>query len=177
MLRDRDGDGATELGFHCDACDLLVLLCLQPAVHGGGNTRLASARRVYDTIERERPAALDHLCEPWTFDRSDRGGRVSVTPIFFTQPDGTLGCHYQPRTVRASAERHGGPLTAPQRQALDLLDEVLHRPQTAFDLRLAAGELLVVRNSRALHGRSPFTDQVGPRSRRMLRFWIDEEAA
>jgi hypothetical protein len=177
VLRDRDGDGATELGFHCDACDLLVLLCLQPAVRGGGNTRIASARQVYDTVERELPAALDRLREPWTFDRSDRGGKVSVTPIFFTQPDGTLGCHYQPRTVRASAERDGRRLTAPQRQALDLLDEILHRPQTAFDLRLAAGELLVIRNSRALHGRSPFTDEAGPSSRRMLRFWVDEEAA
>ncbi|TQF08037.1 TauD/TfdA family dioxygenase [Kitasatospora acidiphila] len=173
VLHDRDGDGATELGFHCDACDLLVLLCLRPAARGGGSTKLASARQVYDVIERERPAAIAPLREPWLFDRSDRGGRIDVTPIFFTQPDGLLGCHYQPRTVRASAER----LSAPQREALDLLDEVLHRPETAFGLRLAAGELLVIRNSRALHGRSPFTDEPGARSRRMLRIWLSEREA
>jgi hypothetical protein len=175
VMHDRDGDGATELGFHCDACDLLVLLCLRPAARGGGHTRLASARRVHDVIERERPAAIGHLRRPWVFDRSERGGRIDITPIFFTQPDGTLGCHYQPRTVRASAERDGRTLTAPQREALDLLDEVLYRPETAFDLRLAAGDLLVIRNSRALHGRSAFTDEPGPRSRRMLRIWVSEE--
>lgn len=103
VLRDRDGDGATELGFHCDTCDLLVLLCLQPAVRGGGNTKLASARNVRDIIARERPDVLATLGEEWTFDRSGRAGQqLVVSPILFTQPDGTVGCYYQTRTVRSS---------------------------------------------------------------------------
>ena len=43
--------------------------------------------------------------------------------------------------------------------------------------RPTAGELLVIRNSRALHGRSPFTDEPGARSRRMLRIWLSEREA
>ncbi|WP_405684041.1 TauD/TfdA family dioxygenase [Streptomyces sp. NBC_01387] len=170
ILRDRDGDGATELGFHCDTCDLLVLLCLQPAADGGGNTKLASARHVHDIIERERPDLLAMLEEEWTFDRTGRAGRqILVTPILFTQDDGTIGCYYQTRTVRASAN-----LDARQLEALDYLDEVLYRPEIAFGLRLIAGDLLMIRNSRVLHGRSPYVDVPGPEARRILRAWMNE---
>ncbi|WP_344468793.1 TauD/TfdA family dioxygenase [Kitasatospora kazusensis] len=176
VLRDQDGDGATELGFHCDTCDLLVLLCLQPAVRGGGNTKLASARNVRDIIGRERPEVLGTLCEDWTFDRTGRvGEQVIVSPIFFTQADGTVGCYYQTRTVRTSPERGGPPLSARQWEALGVLDEVLYRPEIAFGLPMAAGDLLVIRNSRVLHGRSPYVDVPGPGSRRMLRVWMNTE--
>ncbi|MFD8935344.1 TauD/TfdA family dioxygenase [Streptomyces sp. NPDC059578] len=174
VLRDQDGDGATELGFHCDTCDLLVLLCLRPAARGGGLTKLASARHVRDIIQRERPEVLVTLGEDWTFDRTGRAGpQVIVSPILFTQRDGTVGCYYQTRTVRSSPERGGPPLTARQWEALDVLDEVLYRPEIAFGLPMAAGDLLVIRNSRVLHGRSPYVDEPGPRARRMLRIWMN----
>ncbi|MEW2523627.1 TauD/TfdA family dioxygenase [Streptomyces sp. NPDC047071] len=170
VLRDRDGDGATELGFHCDTCDLLVLLCLRPAADGGGTTKLASARHVYDIIERERPDVLALLQQEWRFDRSGRAGQqIVVTPILFTQDDGTIGCYYQTRTVRASAE-----LDARRLEALDYLDEVLYRPEIAFGLQLGAGDLLMIRNSRVLHGRSPYVDAPGPQARRILRAWMNE---
>ncbi len=176
VLRDRDGDGATELGFHCDTCDLLVLLCLQPAVLGGGDTKLASARYVRDLIERERPDVLATLAEDWTFDRTGRAGQqVVVSPILFTQRDGTVGCYYQTRTVRTSPERGGPPLSGRQWEALGVLDEVLYRPEIAFGLPMAAGDLLIIRNSRVLHGRSPYVDQPGPQARRMLRLWMNTE--
>ncbi|MGX2993848.1 TauD/TfdA family dioxygenase [Streptomyces sp. JNUCC 64] len=174
VLRDHDGDGNTELGFHCDTCDLLVLLCLQPAVRGGGLTKVASARHVHDLIGRERPDVLRTLGEDWTFDRTGRAGRqVIVSPILFTQEDGTVGCYYQTRTVRSSPERGGPPLSPRQWEALDFFDEVLHRPEIAFGLSLAAGDLLVIRNDRVLHGRSPYVDEPGPRARRVLRLWMD----
>jgi hypothetical protein len=176
VLRDRDGDGATELGFHCDTCDLLVLLCLQPAVLGGGFTRLACARRVQDILEQERPDAVAALRRNWTFDRTGRAGpQVIVSPILFTQADGTVGCYYQTRTVRASAQEGGRPLTEEQLSALSVLDEVLTRPDVGFNLLMAAGDLLIIRNSRVLHGRSSYTDQPGPKSRRMLRIWMSTE--
>ncbi|MEE1752725.1 TauD/TfdA family dioxygenase [Streptomyces sp. SP18CS02] len=170
VLRDRDGDGATELGFHCDTCDLLVLLCLRPAADGGGTTKLASARHVHDIIARERPDVLSLLRQTWRFDRTGRAGRQIVdTPILFTQDDGTVGCYYQTRTVRASAQ-----LDTQRLQALDYLDEVLYRPEIAFGLRLDAGDLLMIRNSRVLHGRTPYVDAPGPRARRILRAWMNE---
>ncbi|MFF8957339.1 TauD/TfdA family dioxygenase [Streptomyces sp. NPDC014894] len=168
VLRDRDGDGNTELGFHCDTCDLLVLLCLRPATRGGGNTKLASARHVHDIIEQERPDVLGLLKEEWTFDRAGRAGpQQVVSPILFTQDDGKVCCYYQTRTVRASAE-----LDERRLEALDYLDEVLYRPEIAFGLQLEASDLLVIRNSRVLHGRSPYVDEPAT-PRRMLRVWMN----
>ncbi|MEU2655982.1 TauD/TfdA family dioxygenase [Streptomyces sp. NPDC007325] len=170
VLRDRDGDGATELAFHCDTCDVLVLLCLRSAADGGGMTKLASARHVHDIIARERPDMLALLRESWRFDRTGRAGRQIIdTPILFTQDDGTVGCYYQTRTVRAS-----GRLDAERLAALDYLDEVLYRPEIAFGLRLDPGDLLLIRNSRVLHGRSPYVDVPGPSARRILRAWMNE---
>lgn len=175
VLRDQDGDGNTELGFHCDTCDLLVLLCLRPAFDGGGLTKLASARHVHDLIQRERPDALTTLREDWTFDRSGRAGpQVVVTPILYDRKDGTIGCYYQTRTVRSSPDRGGPELTDRQWEALGVLDEVLYRPEIAFGLPMAAGDLLIIRNSRVLHGRSPFVDEPGRYARRMLRIWVNE---
>ncbi|MFF2745999.1 TauD/TfdA family dioxygenase [Kitasatospora sp. NPDC058048] len=175
VLHDQDGDGNTELGFHCDTCDLLVLLCLRPAFDGGGLTKLASARHVHDLIQRERPDALATLREEWTFERSGRAGpQVVVTPILYDRKDGTVGCYYQTRTVRSSPDRGGPELTDHQWEALGVLDEVLYRPEIAFGLPMAAGDLLIIRNSRVLHGRSPFVDEPGPYSRRMLRVWVNE---
>ncbi|MBO1413492.1 TauD/TfdA family dioxygenase [Streptomyces sp. FH025] len=175
VLRDQDGDGNTELGFHCDTCDLLVLLCLQPAYHGGGLTKLASARHVHDLIERERPDALATLREDWTFDRTGRAGpQVVVTPILYPRKGGTIGCYYQTRTVRSSPDRGGPELTDRQWEALGVLDEVLYRPEIAFGLPMAAGDLLIIRNSRVLHGRSAYVDEPGPHARRMLRIWLNE---
>ncbi|MEU9077894.1 TauD/TfdA family dioxygenase [Kitasatospora sp. NPDC048538] len=178
VLSDQDGDGNTELGFHCDTCDLLVLFCLRPAFHGGGATKLASARHVHDLIARERPDALATLAEDWTFDRTGRAGpQVVVSPILFAQKDGTVGCYYQTRTVRSSPDRGGPPLTDRQWEALGVLDEVLYRPEIAFGLPMAAGDLLIIRNSRVLHGRSPYVDEPGPNARRMLRIWMNTEAS
>ncbi|MEV0685470.1 TauD/TfdA family dioxygenase [Nocardia sp. NPDC050378] len=176
VLRDRDGDGVTALGFHCDTCDLLVLLCLQPAADGQGFTRLASARKVDDILTAEDRDTLSLLREDWTYDRTGRAGpQIVVSPILFTQPDGTIGCYYQTRTVRASLNPDR-PADARRLAALDVLDEVLHRPGVGFDLMLAAGDLLLIRNSRVLHGRSPYIDQPGPKARRILRLWVDDVA-
>ncbi|MFD4655582.1 TauD/TfdA family dioxygenase [Kitasatospora sp. NPDC058444] len=175
VLHDQDGDGNTELGFHCDTCDLLVLLCLRPAFDGGGLTKLASARHVHDLIRQERPDALATLREDWTFERSGRAGpQVVVTPILYDRKDGTIGCYYQTRTVRSSPDRGGPELSDRQWEALGVLDEVLYRPEIAFGLPMAAGDLLIIRNSRVLHGRSPFVDEPGPYARRMLRIWVNE---
>ncbi|MGW1464325.1 TauD/TfdA family dioxygenase [Streptomyces sp. NPDC002308] len=177
VLRRRPGD-PDEIGFHCDTCDYLVLLCLRPAAEGGA-TRVAGAQHIHDVLADERPDVLALLGEKWYFDRAGRAGNPLIhTPILTTAPDGPVTCYYQSRTVRASAG-HGGrpPLDAARVEALDVLDEVLNRPETAHPVMLASGDLLIIRNSRVMHGRSPFTDAPEPLHRRVLRLWLDEEAA
>ncbi|MEU4175554.1 TauD/TfdA family dioxygenase [Streptomyces sp. NPDC026589] len=177
VLRHREGD-PDEIAFHCDTCDLLVLLCLRPAARGGA-TRVAGAPYIHDVLAAERPDVLELLGQEWHFDRSGRAGsQLVLTPILTTGPDGAVTCYYQSRTVRASAGRDGRPpLDAARAEALDVLDEVLNRPETAYPVTLTSGDLLIIRNSRVMHGRSPFTDGPEPHHRRVLRLWLDEVAA
>lgn len=179
ILRDKAGDGATELAFHTDSSDILVLLCLQPAAGDGGETKLASARHVFDIIKEERPDLLATLQADWQFDRRGRPGpQMIVRPIFSKQPDGTVGCYHSPRTARATPAMNGTQLTKQQADALDLLDEVLSRPEVEFRLAMSRGDLLLVLNSRIIHGRTAFVDEGGPAAaRRMLRLWLQMDPA
>jgi hypothetical protein len=175
VLRDNGGDGVTELDYQCDTADLLVLLCLQPAVDGGGKTKLVSGRTVVDVIRAERPDVLETLLhQDFYFDRRGRAGpQVVVRPIFRVLPDGAVDLYYQSRTVRDTPSTYGPRLTITQLEAIAVLDEVLKRPDTGYGLTMQAGDLLVIRNSRVMHGRSPYVDVPGPLSRRMLQIWMD----
>jgi hypothetical protein len=175
VLRDSGGEGSTEIAYHCHTADLLVLLCLQPAADGAGRTKLVSGRTVLDLIRAERPDVLETLVKQgFWFDRRGRAGRqIIVRPIFQVLPDGAVDTFYQSRTVRDTPSTYGPPLTAAQFEALAVLDEVLGRPDTGHSVSMQAGDLLVIRNSRVMHGRSPYVDTPGPLSRRMLRIWMD----
>jgi len=177
VLRDRDGDGAIALDYHCATSDLLVLLCLQPAADGGGRTRIASGRAVVDQLRAERPDVLTTLLEQdFCFDRRGRAGtQIVIRPIFRILDDGAVDLYYQSRTVRNTPHTYGPALTAAQIEALDVLDEILRRPSTGYGLMLEAGDLLVIRNSRVLHGRSPYVDHPDCQARRMLRIWMDTD--
>lgn len=177
VLRDNGGDGATELDYRSDSSDLLVLLCLQPAADGGGRTKVASGRAVVDQLRAERPDVLTTLLKTdFCFDRRGRAGtQIVVRPIVRILDDGAVDFYYQSRTVRNTPATYGPALTGKQIEALAVLDEVLRRPGTGYGLVLQAGDLFVVRNSRVLHGRSPYVDRPGPQARRMLRIWMDTE--
>jgi hypothetical protein len=175
VLRDNGGDGVTELDYQCDTSDLLALLCLQPAADGGGKTKLVSGRTVVDLLRAERPDVLQTLTtQNFSFDRRGRAGpQIIVRPIFRLLPDGAVDVYYHSRTVRDTPSTYGPPLTITQREAIAVLDEILKRPSTGYGLPMQAGDLLVIRNSRVMHGRSPYVDVPGALSRRVLRIWMD----
>lgn len=172
---DNRGDGVSEVEYQSDTSDLLVLLCLQPAADGGGKTKLVHARTVVDLIRAERPDVLETLLtQDFCFDRRGRAGpQIIIRPIFTLLPDGAVDVYYHSRTVRETPFTYGPPLTMIQQEAIAVLDAVLKRPDTGYGLALHAGDLLVIRNSRVLHGRSPYVDAPGPLSRRILRIWMN----
>lgn len=174
VLRGSQSDGATDLDYQCYTSDLLVLLYLQPAADSGGQTRLASSRTVVDLIRAERPDVLETLVrQDFGFDRRGKAGpQVIVRPIVKILPGGAVDLYYQPRTVRDTSSLYG-PLTADQLEALAVLDEVLKRPSTGYGLSLQSGDLLVIRNSRVLHGRSAQAAPLSSLPGRILQIWMD----
>src|SRR5512140_223692 len=70
---------AASLAFHCDAADLVGLLCLEPALRGG-LSRIVSSITVYNALLAEHPELVDRLYQPFLLDTRGESG-VDYVPI------------------------------------------------------------------------------------------------
>ena len=66
--------------FHTDSCDIVGLLCLQPARKGGASS-IASSTTIYNEIVTARPDLGSVLMQPFTIDRKARGARGKGTDL------------------------------------------------------------------------------------------------
>lgn len=169
-LGDRGADWRSRQPFHTDGGDLLALLCIRPAAVGG-ETRLASAAFVHDSIGELCPEGFHHLHEPWRFHRRNRPGPLTYERSVFSCAERGTECFYLPGTARETPLVDGIPLSRPQLWALDVMDGVLDNPRSHVRVRLQAGDLLIVNNRTVLHGRDHYVDNNGLR-RLLLRSWL-----
>jgi hypothetical protein len=162
--------------YHTDSCDIVALLCLQPA-KSGGLSSLVSSVTIYNEIRRRRPELLEALFEPIETDR--RGEVPAGEKPYFSIPvfnwhAGLLSAIYQRQYIE-SARRFPGvqPLTARQISALDLFDELANDPALEMQMEFQAGDIQLVHNHTILHDRTSFEDWSEPeRKRHLLRLWL-----
>jgi hypothetical protein len=194
-VRDELGEGAyrmrggrgyntnAELDFHCDFCDLVGLLCIHPAMRGG-ESHVVSSMAVHDEIARRRPDLLKLLYQP--FHYSYQGAQAPGDAEWFTCPifgsrDGRFASRHNRKNVDAAHRDFSdriAPLSALQREALDLYEEVVRDPALCFSLQLEPGDLQLLNNHVTVHSRSAFEDWPEPHRRRhLLRFWLSLPAA
>jgi len=150
------------------------LLCYGAAGEGGEST-VISARTIFDTIVRERPDLLPiyfdryHFRAPQLHVWPSRGPTIQKPILEFSH--GELRIHYARVMIEPGMEMAGTPLNALQREALDVLDEIIERPDLCFRHRLQPGEVLVINNLAMLHGREAFSP--GAHEGRILkRIWM-----
>jgi alpha-ketoglutarate-dependent taurine dioxygenase len=152
--------------------EVISLVCVQPAMEGG-ESKLASAYAVHNSLLRDHPSRLPLLYEAFHFLRKPTTN-TTVAPIF-TYDGKHLGCRYLGEYVRSGYAMQGETLAVtPKGEALAALDAALSRADAVVELSLAAGDVLVLDNQRILHGRSSFRDDpdhVYPR-REMGRLWL-----
>lgn len=152
------------------------LLCVHQAASGGTSSVL-SAVTVHNTFLRDRPDLIGLLYEPFHFKPPQlhawpKGPATIVKPIF-ERVDGELRIHYARVMVEPGMAMAGTPLTARQREALDLLDDILARDDLAFAHALQRGEFLVINNLTTVHGRGAYADAPQANGRRLLqRIWL-----
>lgn len=138
---------------------------------------LASSVTAYNEIAKRRPDLLPSLFEPVAYDR--RGENKKGEQEFFTIPvfnwfENHLTCIYH-RTYVDSAQRfeNAPKLTQGQKEALDLLDELLNDSSIHFEMELEPGDLQFVYNHNLLHDRNAYTDWPNLKDRRHLfRLWL-----
>ena len=161
--------------FHCDAADMVGLLCLR-AAQSGGLSRIASSVSVYNELLARRPDLALRLFEPFMLDTRDEA-EANGTKVLPVPP-----CRYAAGTLRTfwhsdyfrSAERHEGVrLTAVQNELLDLYDEIAASPEFHIDMDLVPGDVQLLSNHTIIHARTDYVDHPEPdHKRHLLRLWI-----
>ncbi|MGW2564372.1 TauD/TfdA family dioxygenase [Streptomyces sp. NPDC001514] len=166
----------TRVPFHTDESDLLGLLCLRPARSGGG-TSLVSSAALHNAVADLRPDLVERLYRTHFFDRRDEhapGERPYLAAPLATRYGAALSMRYDRGRLEAARSLAGVPRPGPADTELyDLLDALAGSPRLRLDLRLEAGDLLLVDNHVVMHARSEFEDFDEPeRGRHLLRLWL-----
>ena len=165
------------IGFHTDGSGvlppvtLLSMSCIRPALHGG-ESRLSDARSVYGNMS---PAALAVLESPLPRENpypDTSRPPIVMAPVFDPADNGAFS--YHPQRLRNGITTARGSLSHAETRALDELDARLETG--AIELRLEAGDILMLDNRRIAHDRRSFVDD--PDAPRLLeRLWIGARAA
>lgn len=158
--------------FHCDAADVVGLLCLSTSSEGGAS-RLVSSVTVFNHLLACRPELAARLFEPFYLDaRRPPADPLQYTPV---QP-----CAFDGRRLRTfmhvdyfrSVERHAGiELDALEREVLDEWEAFAERPGVHLDMELCRGDLQLVSNHTVVHARTAYVDDPDA-PRHLLRLWL-----
>ena len=164
---------SANINFHCDAADVVGLLCLTKAKRGG-MSRIASSVSVYNELLRQRPDLVDRLYEPFMMDTKGEGGvrYLPVRPCCYDS--GSLRTFYHTDYFRSATGRDGEPvLTKHDRELLDLYNAIADSPEMYLDMELRPGDVQLLSNHTVLHARTDYEDHPEPaRKRHLLRLWI-----
>ncbi len=162
--------------YHTDSCDIVALLCLQPA-KAGGLSSLVSSVTIFNEMRRRRPDLVATLFEPIETDRRGEvpeGAKPYFSVPVFNWHAGLLSTIYQ-RQYIVSARRFPDvpPLTDRQIEALDLFDSLANDPALHLLMEFRRGDVQLVHNHTLLHDRTAFEDWPEPeRKRHLLRLWL-----
>jgi hypothetical protein len=165
-----------DIAYHCDAADVVGLLCLRTAKRGGAS-RIVSSVSVYNEVLRQRPDLVDRLYRPFLLDirNEDSSGtlrHIPISPCRFAE--GRLRTFYHSDYFR-SVQRHDdvAPFDAEEQALLDLYEAVAASPDLYFDMDLAPGDIQWLSNHTILHSRTGYEDHSEPaRRRHLLRLWL-----
>jgi len=166
---------SANIDYHCDAADVVGLLCLKTAMTGG-QSRIVSTTTLFNEFRLRRPDLVPRLFAPFKLD--GRGERpVGAKPYSEIQPcchtDGQLRTFYHSEYFR-SVERHPGVvLSATERGVLDGYDQLGLDPDLYLDMWLAPGDMQFLSNHTIAHARTAYQDFSDPAARRhLLRLWL-----
>ena len=167
---------SAKIAYHCDAADVVGLLCLRPA-RSGGASRIVSSVAVHNELLKQRPDLVERLYEPFLLDvrNEDPSGELRYLPIPPCRfAEGQLRTFYHSDYFR-SVLRHEDvpPFTDEERVLLDLYEEIASSPDLYFDMNFEAGDIQWLSNHTILHARTAYEDHPEPeRKRHLLRLWL-----
>ena len=165
-----------ELDFHIDGVDVVVLTCFNKAA-SGGMSMVSSSLTVHNRLVRERPDLAEVLYEPFFFSRQAEEAPDEApfyaNPVFDTL-DGRFFGKWNRNRINSAQKIEGvTPLTTRQREAMDVMDDVLRRPDVMYPMFLQPGDMQILSNFTTLHSRTDFVDhESNERKRLLFRLWL-----
>jgi hypothetical protein len=164
---------------HSDPCDVVSLLCVQPAKEGG-LSRIASSLAIYNRLVEEEPPAFTALHRGFHHDlRGDETPEAphGCTPVpipVYRWHGGLLSCVFNASSARQAARRMNRPLPAEELALLDRIVELAQADEFRLDMSFQPGDIQLLNNHTVVHWRTAYTDWPEPeRKRRLYRLWIN----
>jgi TfdA family taurine catabolism dioxygenase TauD len=167
---------SANIAYHCDAADVVGLLCLNTAKRGGAS-RIVSSVAVYDELVRRRPDLVARLFEPFLLDirNEDASGALRYLPIPPCRfAGGRLRTFYHSDYFRSVVRHADVPaFRDDERELLDLYEEIASQSDFYLDMQFAPGDIQWLSNHTILHARTAYEDHPEPeRKRHLLRLWL-----
>ena len=168
---------AARLPYHCDASDVVALLCLKPS-KAGGKSSLASSWTLYNEMLSRHPDLLPELLQ---LAYRDRDGELPegaepwfAVPVFNPTPEGGMIATYVRSAMRKAQRFSEVPRITPQLiAACDALDALADDPAIHLDMDFRPGDMQFVSNHWLMHSRTSYEDFPEPENRRhLLRLWL-----
>lgn len=164
------------IDFHCDAADVVGLLCLNTA-KSGGQSRIVSSVTIFNEICVRYPDLVPRLFQPVALDlrgeeQAGQMGYFMIPPLRYTDAGG-LKTFYHSEYFR-SAERHDGvEFDADTRAFFDHYDQLCLEPDLQLDMWLEPGDMQFISNHTTIHSRTEYKDWPDrDRKRHLLRLWL-----
>lgn len=170
---------SAQLKAHCDAADVVGLLCRHPA-KSGGESLIASSVAVFNHIRETHPEYLPHLMSGFHFDL--RGEGVTDDPNettfhrvpVFSWYAGRLSCRYNGKTIIDGMRKAGQPLEGMALEAVQAVGDLAMSKPFRYDMVFEQGDIQLLSNHTILHARSAFEDwPEEERKRDLWRLWLN----
>jgi hypothetical protein len=165
-----------KLDFHVDGADLATLGCYNTA-KSGGQSMISSSVRARQVLLQERPDLAEVAHQDFYFSRqqeeTEDEGPYYGQPLFDIA-DGLMFGKWNRNRVQSAQRIEGVPaLTDKQRETMDVMDEILARPENMYTMYLKPGDLQIFNNHVTLHSRTEYVDFDRPEQKRLLfRLWL-----
>ena len=155
--------------------DLVGLLCLHTA-KSGGQSQLISGYALHNELLKNHPDVVTTLYQLFCFDRRGQF-KVGEPPTsqfpIFQWSMGELTVRYLHYYIQVGHERAGKTLNSDQQKALEVVEELLQRPDFRVGFNLQPGQMLFTNNRWILHNRTAFEDYPdSERRRHYVRLWL-----
>ncbi|NKB22579.1 MAG: TauD/TfdA family dioxygenase [Alphaproteobacteria bacterium] len=162
------------LPYHCDSCDVVVLMCLHPSKSGGEST-VVSSLNIYNEMLKRNPSATAALTEAIYRDRRNEipeGKDPWFQLPVFNFHDDLMTVSWQGGYIR-SATRFDElpPHSRDLKDGLDLFNQLAN--ELAYSMDFKPGDIQILHNHVTVHSRTAFEEFPEPeRKRHLLRLWL-----